>query len=517
MALIIVTGGTTGAADGTAISQGGAGTNPLVFAALNTPIDAHIRCDSLYYTTDQTVTLPAGVEISFNGGSTWYGSGTNPNATATGAGLSGTDVEDVNYPVKLRQVSTAASTVGSMSTDGSYVAITALATLSGLTATRSAAGATVDLAWTAVANRTYYKIERATAADFSTGLTTLSSTATATTYADTGRTAGTNYFYRVTPLGTGRYSDGLPAAIGSYPSGLTHINLAATSQPVSCCVGPRDANGYRNVWGVSLTTNKVWRVNPDLTVSEFTATGAATGLVDICVGPDGASLWFTTSGKIIKVSGDLVGTPTQTAYTVTAAYGICAGPDGNLWMTDYATGIHKVNPATGTVTNSYTVTGGGSVRFITTDGTDLFASDRTRGTTGAIVRCTTAGSITSTVCPDTGADPMMLTWDGSNLYMAAQGVGKLYKVTNGGTQTFTGYTVNASAQPTGVTVGRNGLIYTSGYNASYANVYSMPAGGGSFTNCGALTAAGNFGIVGHPSDSVFVCEYGSAKVARYAP
>lgn len=200
MALVIVTGGTTGLANGTAVSSG-TGLAPIVFSALSpTTVAAHMRSDANFYTADQTVTLPAQLEISFNGGTNWYGSGTNPNSV-------GADVEDVNFPILLRQITGASVAASTFSTDGTYNAITALAQVTGLTATRTT-GANVDLSWGAVTNRTYYKIERATNSGFTTGLTTLSSTATATTYSDATVAAGTVYYYRVSALGTGRYSDG---------------------------------------------------------------------------------------------------------------------------------------------------------------------------------------------------------------------------------------------------------------------------------------------------------------------
>ena len=177
MALIIVTGGTTGAADGTLVSSG----NKITFTALNTPVSAHMRSDSGYYSPDQTVTLPAEVSISFNGGA-YVTSGTNPNSV-------GADIEDINYPISLKQTTAATGAASTFDTTGTYSTITALADVTGLLGTRSSSGTSVDLSWTAVSNRTYYQIQRDTASDFSTA-STLTSTATATTYSDTGRTAG---------------------------------------------------------------------------------------------------------------------------------------------------------------------------------------------------------------------------------------------------------------------------------------------------------------------------------------
>ena len=195
MALKVVTGGTTGAANGTLVSSG----NPLVIVTLNTAVDAHIRCDDGYWSNDQDFDVPAQLEVSFDGGSTWYGNADEP--------ITAPEIYAVNYPIKIRQVTSAPSTSGSFTTDGTYTAITALGQVTGASVTRTSSTVS-DLSWSALTNRTYYKIERATEPDFSTGLTTLSSTATATTYSDTTCSAGVTYYYRITGIGTGRYSNG---------------------------------------------------------------------------------------------------------------------------------------------------------------------------------------------------------------------------------------------------------------------------------------------------------------------
>lgn len=203
MALKIVTGGTTGAADGTLVSSG----NPLVIVALNTAVDAHIRCDDGYWSNDQSFDVPAELQVSFDGGSTWYGNADEP--------ITAPEIEDVNYPIKVRQTTAAASSSGSFTTNGTYTAISALSTPT-LTVTP---GDTVnDLSWTNVSNEGGYTIERSLDNSSWSALTTKS--ANVTTHSDTGLTNGQIYYYRVKATGTGRYSDsgwgtgnGTPAAM----------------------------------------------------------------------------------------------------------------------------------------------------------------------------------------------------------------------------------------------------------------------------------------------------------------
>lgn len=119
MALVIVTGGSTGATDGTPVSQG-TGLAPLTFSTLNTPVDIHLRAmdgSTKQFSSDTTLTLPAEVEVSFDGGSNWLGNGTNPNDAP--------DLFAVNYPAKMRQITAAAEASSTFSSAGTYSTDTA--------------------------------------------------------------------------------------------------------------------------------------------------------------------------------------------------------------------------------------------------------------------------------------------------------------------------------------------------------------------------------------------------------
>lgn len=105
----LVTGGTTGGTNGTAVSAG----NKLDFAAvgLNAAVDAHIRTAE-YISDDLTIDPPSGVsmDVSFDGGSQWLSLPVTANDTPV--------IWPVNCAVKLRQTAAAPGSSGSLSTSG---------------------------------------------------------------------------------------------------------------------------------------------------------------------------------------------------------------------------------------------------------------------------------------------------------------------------------------------------------------------------------------------------------------
>ena len=223
MSLKIVLGGTTGAADGTLVSSG----NPIVFTglAIDTPIDAHIRADddtygqSCVFEMDTTAGPAVGkgdLQVSIDGGSTWHGWADNPFSLDTGVGIGGTDIGDLNFPIKLRQhaASPPGDTSGGFDTDGTLAAATALGDVTGFTVTPG--DTQMALAWSAVTNRTAYRIDRATDSGFTTGVALdISPGQTSTSFTDTGRTNGTTYYYRIKAVGTYRYKDSASYATGN--------------------------------------------------------------------------------------------------------------------------------------------------------------------------------------------------------------------------------------------------------------------------------------------------------------
>jgi hypothetical protein len=206
MALKIVTGGTTGAADGTLVSS----SNKIVFTALDTVVDAHIRADDDTYSADASFSMPSdgAVQVSYDGGSTWKAFANNPASY-------GVDIGDRNVAIKLRQHANATASTGTFQTDSTTPSASALADVTGFTVT-PAAGAQMNLSWSAVTNRTAYRIDRATDSGFTTGVSLdISPGLTSTSVTDTGRTAGTTYYYRIKAVGTVRYADSASYATGN--------------------------------------------------------------------------------------------------------------------------------------------------------------------------------------------------------------------------------------------------------------------------------------------------------------
>ncbi|NTW62063.1 hypothetical protein HGB25_01470 [Candidatus Saccharibacteria bacterium] len=191
--MIIVTGGTTGLSDGTLVD----GSNPIVFPDLSTVINVHIRRSTGNYSLDTRLSLPSALECSIDGVD-WRDSSSDIVFPEIGA---------VNYPIRLRQVaavpiSSASSTLYSF---GSDAAVGTLDNVTNFQAVHS--GGVVSLSWSAVANRTYYKLERATDSAFTTNLVVLSSTLTAVTYDDSSFSGSTRYFYRIKALGSVHFLD----------------------------------------------------------------------------------------------------------------------------------------------------------------------------------------------------------------------------------------------------------------------------------------------------------------------
>ena len=134
----------------------------------------------------------------------------------------------------------------------------------------------------------------------------------------------------------------------AHPASLTGgIPIStAQSRPLGITAGPDG-----NLWFTENTGNKIGRISPSGTITEFPVPTADSGLQGITVGP-GGNLWFTEqkSNQIgrISPSGTITEYPIPTASG--APFGIAAGPDGNLWFTEGSGNqIGRISPS-GTIT-----------------------------------------------------------------------------------------------------------------------------------------------------------------------
>lgn len=503
--IVLVTGGTTGLTDGTLVDE----SNRLVFTS-TTPLEVHVRCIPGYWSVDQAFYVPDGseaaipLEVSFDDGTTWEGWVDNPVCP---------EIEDVNFPVLLRQTEAIVGTLDTdFRTDGSYTAIEVLSTP---TLTATVGGATqVDLSWTNVSNEDGYVLQRSP--NGSTGWSTIATkAANATTHSDTGLSAGTRYWYRVAAVGSGRYSDsgwGTDDALPLAP-GITHYTVGVN--PIGLC---EDQHG--NVWVAALTASELQRITPGGTVTTFSMADAADD--PRVIASDGTNLYVTHATGMTKVSGDLTGTPTIARTTAMGAtYGVAIGSDGYLYATDSSTKVKKIDPATMAVVTAWGTSGeketsGATFRYITAgDSGFLYACDRANNRVYKIAVANATANANIGTGPDASADFMDIVYNGTDLYVVGQGAGKIYRVTLAGT--YTGTVIGASTSlVTGIAIGADGRVYTAGYDASYKNIYSIAAGAtpGTPTNHGALTAGGNWDVLGHSNGTIWVAEYGSAKVAR---
>jgi len=126
-----------------------------------------------------------------------------------------------------------------------------------------------------------------------------------------------------------------------------------TEYPVSDVPTAVAAGPDGNVWFVLRPANKIAKITPAGTVTEYAVPAQNPFLGGITTGPDGR-IWFTeivanAVGRFDPVSQIFQEFPVQTPDSAPA--GIAAGPDGNVWFTESnAPTIGKIDPATGVIT-----------------------------------------------------------------------------------------------------------------------------------------------------------------------
>jgi streptogramin lyase len=213
-----------------------------------------------------------------------------------------------------------------------------------------------------------------------------------------------------------------------------------------------------NLWFTEYIGNKIGKITPSGSITEYVVPTPGASLAGIAAGPDG-SLWFAErfGGKIgrITTSGAITEYVIPTTGSATP-YFIAAGPDGNLWFTefDHDNNIGKITTG-GTITEYALPTASAGAEGIAAgpDGNLWF----TESSINKIGKITTSGTITEYVVPTTGSSPSAIAAgpDG-NLWFTE--LSKIGKITPSGA--FTEYTIpTGSPQPLGIAAGPDGNLW----------------------------------------------------------
>jgi hypothetical protein len=281
----------------------------------------------------------------------------------------------------------------------------------GLTAT-PVSYSQINLSWASVAGASGYKVERSP--NGSSNWTQIATTGAVTTYADSGLSGGTRYYYRVRAFtigGDGNYS---PVA-----SALTYV-----APPPNLTAAPRSTSAIHVSWGSATGTNgyKIER-SPDglggwsqvgtttATVTVFDDTGltASTAYYYRVRGfnatGDGASSSVTGTTTLAVVGLQVTVSPATVtagaAFTITvtaldAQNGVADGYRGTVTFT-------TSDPSGGTLPYDYTFTAGDGGVHVFSGGAALYTAGDQSVTATDTADSSITGSAAVTVTPDVAA------------------------------------------------------------------------------------------------------------------
>jgi streptogramin lyase len=320
------------------------------------------------------------------------------------------------------------------------------------------------------------------------------------------------------PLGVWRATPGatLPGEAALKPKlvgGSTRLPLEPIyefplpgSGPLGITSGPDG-----NLWFAEFDADKVGRITPSGTITEFTPPTANSGSMDIVTGPDG-NLWFT------EFNGQKIGrvTPTGsfTEFTIPTSgpfpQGIDNGPDGNLWFTEESTSkIGRITP-TGTVTE-FTIPTAFSFPQDIAKGPDgnLWFTEYGKDKIG---RITPTGTITEFPLPLINSTPGgIITGPDGKIWFTEQSGNRIGNITTTGT--ITEYTVpTPGGHPGWITVGPDSKLWFTEFDGNkVGNVTTS----GSFSEIPIpTTLSGPSGISPGPDGNIWFTEFKEDKIAR---
>ncbi|HEU5381403.1 MAG TPA: hypothetical protein VFV38_38765 [Ktedonobacteraceae bacterium] len=259
-------------------------------------------------------------------------------------------------------------------------------------------------------------------------------------------TDGNDKIGRITPGGT----------ITEYPLPVGGI------EPLDITTGPDG-----NLWFTDQAGNQIGKITPSGTITEYPIPTASSQPWGITAGPDG-NLWFTESGNVSKI-GKITTSGVITEYSLLVQdqpLGITTGPDGNLWFAG-RDNIWNITPS-GAFTQfplpADCVSGTNPCNpFYITAGPDgnLWFTDFLRN---QVWKITTSGSMTAYPIPTSDTEPQYITAgpDG-NVWFTEQTGNQIGQITPNGT--ITEYLVPTSdSQPFGITSGPDGNVWFTEFN-----------------------------------------------------
>lgn len=246
------------------------------------------------------------------------------------------------------------------------------------------------------------------------------------------------------------------AAVGD----ISVFSAGVNSAPRDLVTGPDG-----NLWVANSGTNAIVKMSAAGEVlATYPVPTANAGIRDITVGPD-SNLWFTmtAANKIGRMTTS--GTVVEFAVPTTDAqpWSITTGPDGALWFTQFAGNkIGRISTA-GQVTNEYAVPTAGAGLWGITSGPEgssrLYFTESAKGKVGFI---TVTGQISEIALPASNAEPRGIAVVNGSVWFAMHGSNAMGSLLNDTTVA----SVALAQAPSEMVVGpANSMWVTTGSNS----------------------------------------------------
>ena len=300
---------------------------------------------------------------------------------------------------------------------------------------------------------------------------------------------------------------------------ITEFALPSGHIPRAIVAGPDG-----NLWFTESGTNRVGKITPTGTITEFVV---ATGGSGLCAGQDGA-LWFPEAAPTL---GRITTSGSLSERTFTGSLGmldITTGPDGNLWVLDPDTKrIWTGAPATSSISfnlNFFTIpkasNGNGSITA-GPDGNVWYASGNSAaGGNGVVARVNTSTlAITETTIVGSGqAGPTSITpsSDG-NIWVTVNT--SLVRVTTASTPVATAFVVS-DRELSAVTTGPDGNLWFTDRGRNRIGTVPPTTGGTLATPTTYFVPtfdADPIDIVSGPDGNLWFTENLGGKIGRITP